>query len=411
MATKRKDNNRVVLRKGEGQRENGSYYFRWSDKKGNRHYIYAKTLEDLREQEKAITKEKLEGLKAEARYKSVNDLFDLWVQLKRGVKNNTFQNYKYMYNTFVRPVLGKKRVSTIKKSDIKTFYNYLADQRYLQAATIDNIHTVIHQVFQLAVDDDYIRNNPTDNVLKELKKSHVFQTEKRRALTKEEQDLFLNYLRNNHQYNHWYPLFAVMLGTGLRVGELTGLRWCDLDFDGGLIDINHTLVYYCHREEVAKNGCYFNINTPKTKAGNRQVPMIDSVREAFLMERDYQEKMGISCNVVIDGYTDFVFLNKNGKTYQQGTLNKAIRRIIRDCNDEELLKDENATVLLPHFSCHSLRHSFATRMCEAGINIKVMQDTLGHNDISTTMNIYTDATKVLKKSEFQTLETYLIPEE
>ena len=291
MATKRKDNNRVVLRKGEGQRENGSYYFRWSDKKGNRHYIYAKTLEDLREQEKAITKEKLEGLKAEARYKSVNDLFDLWIQLKRGVKNNTFQNYKYMYNTFVRPVLGKKRVSTIKKSDIKTFYNYLADQRYLQAATIDNIHTVIHQVFQLAVDDDYIRNNPTDNVLKELKKSHVFQTEKRRALTKEEQDLFLNYLRNNHQYNHWYPLFAVMLGTGLRVGELTGLRWCDLDFDGGLIDINHTLVYYCHREEVAKNGCYFNINTPKTKAGNRQVPMIDSVREAFLMERDYQEKL------------------------------------------------------------------------------------------------------------------------
>ena len=124
-----KDNNRVVLRKGEGQRENGSYYFRWSDKKGNRHYIYAKTLEDLREQEKAITKEKLEGLKAEARYKSVNDLFDLWIQLKRGVKNNTFQNYKYMYNTFVRPVLGKKRVSNIKKSDIKTFYNYLADQK------------------------------------------------------------------------------------------------------------------------------------------------------------------------------------------------------------------------------------------------------------------------------------------
>ncbi|MGO5548683.1 tyrosine-type recombinase/integrase [Lachnospiraceae bacterium LCP19S3_B12] len=57
---------------------------------------------------------------------------------------------------------------------------------------------------------------------------------------------------------------------------------------------------------------------------------------------------------------------------------KAIRRIIRDCNDEQLLKDENAEVLLPHFSCHSLRHTFTTRMCEAGVNVKVIQDTLGH---------------------------------
>lgn len=63
---------------------------------------------------------------------------------------------------------------------------------------------------------------------------------------------------------------------------------------------------------------------------------------------------------------------------------------IRDCNDEQLLKDENAEVLLPHFSCHSLRHTFTTRMCEAGVNVKVIQDALGHKDISTTLNIYTD---------------------
>ena len=84
-------------------------------------------------------------------------------------------------------------------------------------------------------------------------------------------------------------------------------------------------------------------------------------------------------------------------------MNKAIKRIIRDCNDEALLKDEDVAVLLPHFSCHSLRHTFATRMCEAGVNIKVMQDTLGHKDISTTMNIYTEATKKLKTSEFKGL--------
>ena len=83
-----------------------------------------------------------------------------------------------------------------------------------------------------------------------------------------------------------------------------------------------------------------------------------------------------------------------------------IRRIIRDCNDEQFLKNENPEVLLPHFSCHSLRHTFTTRMCEAGVNVKVIQDTLGHKDISTTLNIYTDVTKELRQSEFEGLDSY-----
>ena len=407
MATKRKDSHRIVLKKGEYQRTNGTYAYRWTDGKGKRHEVYARDLDDLRAKEKEIDADTNEGIKVEARYVIINEMYDLWEQLKRGIKDNTFENYKYMYNTFVRPSFGKKRIQTLKKSDVKFFYNYLADQRCLQASTIDSIHTVLHQVLDMAVDDKYIRSNPSDKALKELKQSHAFKTEKRRALTIAEQELFLNYLRNNETYSHWYPIFAVMLGTGMRVGEITGLRWCDIDLDNGVIDINHTLVYYCHRHEVELNGCYFNINTPKTKASNRKIPMIESVKEAFLMEKANQEKSGIKCSAVIDGYSDFIFVNRNGKTQHQGTLNKAIRRIIRDCNDEVLLNDENATVLLPHFSCHSLRHTFSTRMCEAGINVKVIQDTLGHQDISTTMNIYTDATKEMKKQEFESLDNYL----
>ena len=407
MATKRKDSHRIVLKKGEYQRTNGTYAYRWTDGKGKRHEVYARDLDDLRAKEKEIDADTNEGIKVEARYVIINEMYDLWVQLKRGIKDNTFENYKYMYNTFVRPSFGKKRIQTLKKSDVKIFYNYLADQRCLQASTIDSIHNVLHQVLDMAVDDKYIRSNPSDKALKELNQSHAFKTEKRRALTIAEQELFLYYLRNNETYSHWYPIFAVMLGTGMRVGEITGLRWCDIDLDNGVIDINHTLVYYCHRHEVELNGCYFNINTPKTKASNRKIPMIESVKEAFLMEKANQEKTGIKCSAVIDGYSDFIFVNRNGKTQHQGTLNKAIRRIIRDCNDEVLLNDENATVLLPHFSCHSLRHTFSTRMCEAGINVKVIQDTLGHQDISTTMNIYTDATKEMKKQEFESLDNYL----
>lgn len=403
---KRKDKSRIVLRTGEGQRPNGTYEYRWTERGGTRRRVYAKTLEELREKEKQIQKDKCDGIKAEARYLTVNDVFDTWRQLKRGLKDNTFQNYQYMYNMFVRPNLGKQRVSSLKKSDVKRFYNMLADERCLQASTIDSVHTVLHQVLDMAVDDAYIRVNPSNNVLKELKQSHIFKTEKRRGLTKAEQELLLSFLQRNHTYSHWYPIIAVMVGSGLRVGEVTGLRWCDIDLEEGIIDVNHTLVYYDHRVTDGKKGCYFNINTPKTKAGTRQVPMLDFVREAFIMERKYQEALDIRCTITIDGYSDFIFVNRYGHTQHQATLNKAIRRIIRDCNDEVLLKEEKNPVLLPHFSCHSLRHTFTTRMCEAGVNVKVIQDALGHADISTTLNIYADVTKELKKDEFADLDLF-----
>ena len=168
--------------------------------------------------------------------------------------------------------------------------------------------------------------------------------------------------------------------------------------------MNHTLVYYDHRTEGSKKGCYFNVNTTKTPAGMRQVPMLEFVKEAFLMEKERQELLGLHCEATVDGYTDFIFVNRFGQPQHQATLNKAIRRIIRNCNDKQFLENDNPEVLLPHFSCHSLRHTFTTRMCEAGVNVKVIQDALGHKDVSTTLNIYTDVTKELRKSEFEGLE-------
>ena len=406
MSTKkgrRLDKDRVTLRKGESQRADGMYDYRWSTPDGKRHAIYASTLEALREKEEQIIIDKRDGIKTEIRLITVNDVFELWCDLKRGLKDNTFQNYKYMYNMFVRPTFGKLRIASVKKSDVKRFYNRMADEKILKIATIDNVHTVLHQVFNLAVDDGYIRINPTDNMLKELKQSHNFEVEKRKALTVAEQKLFIDFIKNHPKYNHWYPVFAVMLGTGMRVGETVGLRWCDIDLDEGIIDVNHTLVYYNHG---GNNGCSFSVNTPKTKAGERTIPMLDDVKKAFLMEKENQEISGIKCKAVVDCYTDFIFVNRYGDVQHQGTLNKAIRRIIRDCNDEVLLKGEENPVLLPPFSCHSLRHTFTTRLCESGINVKVIQDVLGHADISTTMDIYCDVTKDLKQREFTSLGDY-----
>ncbi len=404
MAERRKDSKGRVLKENEAQRGDGSYMYRWRTADHERHTIYAPTLEELREKEQQVIRDKSDGIKTGSKA-SLNDVYDLWIHLKKGLKDNTFMNYQYMYEQFCKDDIGTMRVVNMKRSDIRRFYNRLIDERNLKFATVDNIHTVLHQVLDVAVEDGYLRNNISDNALKELKQSRNLFTEKRRALTIPEQDLFLDYLRRRPEYRHWYPVFALMLGTGLRVGETTGLRWEDVDFENNTISINHTLVYYNH----AEGGCYFGINTPKTRAGERTIPILESVKEALEEERKYQEMVGIKCEARVDGYTNFIFVNRFGNVQHQGTLNKALRRIIRDCNQDVLdkAKDGEPVVLLPKFSCHTLRHTFTTRLCESGINIKVIQSVLGHSDINTTLDIYADVTRDLKKAEMERFDDFM----
>lgn len=407
MAERRKDSKGRVLKENESERKQGGYQYRWRTTDGKRHTIYALTLDELRKKEVEIQRDKSDGIRTDAQNVTVNDIYDMWVLLKKGLKNNTFMNYQYMYNQFVRHGFGELKVTKLRKTDIRRFYNRLLDDQGLKVATIDNLHTVLHQVLDLAVEDEYLRTNPSDNALKELKQSRNLFTEKRKALTVAEQQLFLSFLRNSKMYYHWYPVFATMLGSGLRVGEVTGLRWKDVDLEERTISVNHTLVYYSR--EGNGQGLYFGINTPKTRAGQRIIPMMASVKEALLIERENQRLSGITSKAVVDGYEDFIFVNRFGNVQNQGTLNKAIRRITRDCNQEiiEKANGKEAVVLLPRFSCHSLRHTFTTRLCEANVNVKVIQDALGHSDVSTTLQIYADVTKDLKKREFEVFEDFI----
>lgn len=408
MAQRRKDNKGRVLKEGETQRPNGTYQFRWRDEIGKRHSIYAKTLQELREKEAEVLRDILDGIRTEKKSITINDLYYRWIELKRGLKDNTFQNYKYMYTQFVEPNFGNRKIGDLKRTDVRAFYNRLVDERHLKVSTIDCIHTVLHQVIELGVDDDYLRYNPADNALKELKKAHNTETTKRKALTLAEQERLLEFLRSPGEFQTWYPIFTVMLWTGMRVGETVGLQWCDVDFDNDIISINKTLVYYDKGKVENGRKLGFSMNTTKTKAGERLIPMLPIVKEALLMEKHNQEEMEIDCPVVIDGYSDFVFVNRFGGAYHQGTLNKALRRIVRDSNFDALDsgKKEKDSVLLPPISNHSLRHTFATRMCEAKVSLKAIQAVLGHTDIRISMDVYTAATSDFKRSELLAFDEY-----
>ncbi len=405
MTERRKDSKKRVLKEGEYQRANGTFEYKWRDKCGKRHSVYAKSLEELREKELDVLRDVLDGIRPEKKNVTVNEVYERWVELKEGLKDNTFQNYKYMYCQFVKPNFGNSRVADLKRSDVRAFYKRLKENQHLRVSTIDCVHTVLHQVLELAFEDDLIRNNPSDHALKELKQANRNDSRKRKALTVEEQQLFEDFLKKPGQYNKWYPVFMVMLWTGLRVGEVTGLRWCDVDLEKGTISVNHTLVYY---DKGHNDGMSFAINTPKSEAGNRIIPMLPKVKEAFLREKELQEEFGITCKAVVDGYTDFIFINRFGGVQHQGTLNKALQRIIRDCNYAVLdkHKGKGEPVLLPPFSNHSLRHTFTTRMCEAGVNMKAMQEILGHADAETTMDIYAEATLDFQRTELIDFEQY-----
>ena len=115
--------------------------------------------------------------------------------------------------------------------------------------------------------------------------------------------------------------------------------------------------------------------------------MTEGVVEAFKMEKEYQEENNIISVSHIEGYSDFIFVNRFGEVQHQGTLNKALRRIMRDC--------------------HVLRHTFATRMCESGLNVKVVQSVLGHADVTTTLQIYVTVSNEMKKREILTYSNYI----
>ena len=404
MAERRRDRKGRVLKRNERQRPDGTYEYRHQERGGKRVSYYASTLEDLRKIEDNLVRDRVDGIRGNVASVKLDDMFNLWVETRRGLKDNTFQNYKYMYTQFVQPELGNISIVKLKRSDIKRFYNKIIDGDGLKLSTAVSVQTILHQVLQIAVEDNYIRINPADRALKDFRASHQYDSEKRRALTVDEQKLFMDYLDMSEQYKHWRPIFKVLIGTGMRVGECTGLRWKDIDLENGTIDINHTLVSYnkAHKQTYA-------INSTKTPASKRVIPMLDSVKEAFLEEKLNQEKKGIYCRDVIDGYTGFIFCNRFGSVLTLGVLNKAIKRIMRDCNDE-ILENHNGDdmpVLIPKFSCHTFRHTFTTRMCESGMNVKVIQNMLGHSDISTTMNIYADVTKELETIALDDLSKYL----
>lgn len=408
MAKVRKDLRGRSLRKGEVQRSSDKrYMYTYTDPMGRRKFIYANDLAELREKEAKLMKDQLDGLDLYVAGKaSVNDTFDRYMSTKYNLRESTKSSYLYTYDHYVRDTFGKKRIADIKYSDVLQFYYYLLNEVKISLGTLDTVHCLLHPTFQLAVRDEIIRNNPTDGVMKEISRESGKNRGIRHALTVEQQRAFMEYIANHPIYYHWWPMFTVLLGTGCRIGEALGLRWQDLDYDKRTISINHSLSYY---QKPESNKSVLRISKSKTEAGIRTIPMLDIVKDAFEMLYEEQLENGFN-ESEIDGMSGFIFCNRFGTVPNPQTVNHTIKRIANSYNADEVVrakKERRDPIILPNFSCHHLRHTFCTRLCENETNLKVIQSIMGHRNIETTMDIYAEATEEKKQESFENLAAKL----
>lgn len=372
---KRKDNKGRVLRSGESQRKNGSYEFRWQDSNGKRHSVYAPTLNELRQKETEIRRDIMDEIDYSASEITVLELLERYTEQKKYLSQNTKDQYHYAICTLRKESFMQKKVNSIKLSDAKGFIIKLHNdgRKY---STIQSFHAKLCPAFQMAVDDDLIRKNPFKFRLSDIVPN---DTDSRKPLTQDEKKRLLDFAAD-------YPCYddiMILLGTGLRVSELSGLTLADIDFTNQKINVNKQLLRN-------PKGVY-RVETPKTENGIRCIPMLDEgLRAAF--RRVIQNRKPPSVEMLIDGYTGFLFLDSNGKPKVARHFQYELKMLVARYN-------KTHSIMLPNITPHILRHTYCTEMAAKGMNLKALQFLMGHNDASTTLNIYSHSDYELAEKE------------
>lgn len=412
-SVKRKDNKGRILRDGEYQREDGKYEYKYFFA-GRRKSVYSWKLvstdktpigkkEDisLREKEKQLERDLQDGIDSSKGNITLNQLFDVYMENKTDLRESTRHNYIGVWNSAIRgSILGNMKITQIKQLHVKSFYAGLVKQG-LSANTIKLYHNLIYPAFEMAVDSDIIRKNPA----KDARKGVGGSKKERNALTVIEQENLLEFVKNSNRYSIYHPMLTFALYTGLRAGELAGLRWSDVDLKENIIHIRQQLIY-----KNLGDGCKFYVQPLKTDAGWRDIPLTAKARKSLINQKELDFMLRKVCKSEINGIDDFVFTNTQGNPYAPNAINLFLDNIVRAYNNLEKIsaeKERREPQLLPHISAHILRHTACTRFAESGIDPKVLQSIMGHSDIGVTMNVYNhvDGERLVK--EMQKLEAII----
>jgi len=311
---------------------------------------------------------------------TVAQWMDIWLveYKKRSLKPNSYRLLCYASNYHIKPSLGKYKIKDLRGDTAQKFINNLTDKG-LSPSSIKRIYSTLFGALQRAVDNELI----TKNIAVKLILPNA-QKRRTRALTPEEQKRFTSIVKNKCGGE----VFILALATGLRIGEILALTWDDVDFEKETLFVNKTLINFKDFDE--KDSKWHNeVGTPKTKSSSRNMPLLPEIikllKNIKLEQLEKILKLGSAYEK-----NNLIFCNQLGGYLNSSNIRWKFRQVAKKADIEGC-------------SIHSLRHSFATRCLESGIELRVVQEFMGHSSIKMTADLYTHVLEDQKRDSIMKL--------
>ena len=301
--------------------------------------------------------------------KTLDEWFEFWIETykKDSVKIGTYADYRQYYNSIIRKRLGGIRLSEISPERIQQLYNELYRSGY-SVSTIKIVSSILGGCLEQSTRNGILSRNPVR--LAVLPKNK--ERKERRCLSKEQQNLFMEYAEKSYLY----PLFSFLLRTGLRSGEARAIKAQDIDFEKGVLHIRKTLKYL--------GGIGYFEDSPKTRSSYRDIPLTEETAELLRAQMSTENSSG------------YLFTTRSGNPLNKDLLQYEIDRIVR------MIRADG--IEFERITPHIFRHTFATRAIEAGMSPQVLKTILGHSSLAMTMDLYSHVLPETRFSEMKKLE-------
>jgi len=300
--------------------------------------------------------------------------------------------------------IGKRKLNSITYFDIQEAINGMMSDG-IGVTTIKDALGSLRECFESAKNNGLIAINPCFDIILPEKTD----SKQRRFLTVDEQKKFLETAET--EYVWYYPMLKVMLLTGMRISEVGGLCWSDVDYENDIIHIRRAL--YSQYEYGER---HLRFTTTKTINSVRDIPMMADCKKMLKLQKKNQDRIRKELgkryrSEYEEGLSDLVFTSSMGSAATRYNVAPIINKIVQSINlreDYESVQENREPVYMKPVSPHALRRSFCTRCFEAGMNIKVVQKIMGHNNYATTANIYTEVMPDKMNEEIELFNSKLL---
>lgn len=358
-----------------------------------RKYFYGKTKHEVTEKVNKLLNEVKYNDYSEPSKITLYEWLSTWLDMYcRGeLKQTTIVNYETFIERHIKPTIGNVKLCDLNPMMLQRFYQEkfrngkLDGSGGLSPKTMHNLHTMIHTGLDKAYKIGYINRNVSDLVTppKLVKQERKFFT------VEEQREL------QQHLANEWIGMAVLLdLYTGLRMGELLGLPWKNVHLDlndDSYIKVTQTLIRIKNPDRNSPKKTLLTIETPKTSYSVRTIPLLPEIAEKLAVHREEQARW-----IAKKGFSDteLVFVSGNGKPYDPKNFQDTFKRLLKRYNIREI-------------NVHGMRHTFATRSLESGMDIKTLSRLLGHSSIQISLDLYAHVTDQLQSEHMANLRSFL----